>query len=56
MNIYETLGLVWVIFTSGLATIGLLYFAYRGLKLSFNKDRSSTERPEEGGKTFKIAS
>ena len=57
MNIYEALGLTWVVFTSGLATIGLLYFAYRGLKLSIKKieDGSSTEIPEEARKTFKIA-
>ena len=57
MNIYEALGFTWVIFTSTLATIELLYFAYRGVKLSFQKleDGKVTDVPEKARKIFKVA-
>lgn len=31
MNVYEVIGRVWVVFSTALCTVGLLYFAYLAL-------------------------
>ena len=56
MNVYEAVGLTWIIFTSLLATVGVLYFAYVGVKISIKNHQvaSANEIPEEGRKIFKI--
>lgn len=33
MNIYETIGICWVILTSAIATVEVLYLAYIGLRV-----------------------
>jgi hypothetical protein len=38
MSIFETLGLVWIILTSTLATVGLFYLAYVGIKTILKKE------------------
>jgi hypothetical protein len=57
MNVYETVGLTWIIFTSSLATAGMVYFAYVGVKISIQKHQSASanEIPDEVRKMFKIA-
>ena len=37
MNIYEAFGMAWVLFTSLLATIGILYLAFVGIKTTVIK-------------------
>lgn len=32
MNIFEVIGMAWVILTSALATVAIFGFAYRGLR------------------------
>jgi threonine/homoserine/homoserine lactone efflux protein len=56
MNVYEAIGVGWVIFTSLLATVGMVYFAYLGVKLSIEKRQSASanEIPDEVRKMFKI--
>jgi len=34
MSIYEAIGMAWVIFSSALATVGILYLAFVGLRLT----------------------
>ena len=59
MNIFETIGLAWVIFTSALASVAILYLAFTGLKVVVNKERKGdTETvnvPVEVKEMFKIA-
>ena len=52
MSILETLGLIWVVLTSSLATLGFFYLAYVGLKTVLKKD---VGLPIEVKKMFKIA-
>jgi hypothetical protein len=52
MSIFETLGLVWIILTSSLATVGLFYLAYVGLKTMLKKE---AEVPTEVKEMFRIA-
>ena len=52
MSIFETLGLVWIILTSSLATIGLFYLAYVGLKSILQQH---PDLPAEVREMFKIA-
>ena len=52
MSIFETLGLVWIILTSALATVGLFYLAYVGLKTMLKKEH---ELPAEVKEMFRIA-
>ena len=37
MNIYEAVGLTWIIFTCLLSTVGIIYFAYVGVEISIKK-------------------
>jgi hypothetical protein len=52
MNIFETLGLIWIVLTSSLATVSLFYLAYVGLKAMLKKEM---ELPNEIKKMFRIA-
>ena len=56
MTIFETIGMAWVIFTSSLATVAIIYLSYVGLKTSFSKDsRENADVPLEVKEMFKIA-
>jgi hypothetical protein len=57
MSIFEALGLAWVIFSSALATVGILYLAFVGLKVSLDKaqEAKETDVPVEVKEMFKIA-
>jgi hypothetical protein len=54
MSIFSTIGLAWVIFSSLLASIQVLYLAYRGLKTfiypAFLESKSSRIIPVLWGK------
>jgi threonine/homoserine/homoserine lactone efflux protein len=52
MSIFEALGLVWIVLTSSLATVGLFYLAYVGLKALLKKE---VELPTEVKEMFRIA-
>jgi hydrogenase-4 membrane subunit HyfE len=56
VNIYEAVGLTWIILTSLLATAGILYFAYIGVKISIKMHQGAIDEiPAEVRKMFKIA-
>ena len=57
MSIYEAIGMAWVIFTSALATVGILYLAFVGLKVRLDKAQEDKESdvPVEVKEMFKIA-
>ena len=57
MSIYEAVGMAWVIFTSALATVGILYLAFVGLKVRLDKAQEDKESdvPVEVKEMFKIA-
>jgi len=58
MSIYEAIGMAWVIFTSAIATVAILYLAFVGLKtvLSRHQEESrDSEVPVEVKEMFKIA-
>jgi hypothetical protein len=59
MTIFETIGMAWVIFTSALATVAIIYFAFVGLKTRININEESresdTDVPLEVKEMFKIA-
>jgi hypothetical protein len=57
MTIFETIGMAWVIFTSALATVAIIYLAFVGLKVVINKDakESDSDVPVEVKEMFKIA-
>jgi hypothetical protein len=57
MSIYEAIGTAWVIFTSAIATVEILYLAFVGLKTVSNKQRElrDTDVPVEVKEMFKIA-
>jgi threonine/homoserine/homoserine lactone efflux protein len=57
MSIYEAIGTAWVIFTSAIATVGILYLAFVGLKTVTNKRQEvqDSEVPAEVKEMFKIA-
>jgi len=56
MSIYEAIGMSWVIFTSALASVEILYLAYVGLKTIVNKPQTRDgEVPVEVKEMFKIA-
>ena len=57
MSIYEAVGMAWVIFTSALATVAILYFAFIGLKTTMNRqlEPKDSEVPVEVKEMFKIA-
>ena len=58
MSIYEAIGMAWIIFTSTLATVGILYLAYLGLRSALKQQqegRENNEVPAEVKEMFKIA-
>jgi hypothetical protein len=57
MSIYEAIGTAWVIFTSAIATVEILYLAFVGLKTIVNKEQESRDSdvPAEVKEMFKIA-
>lgn len=58
MSIYEAIGTAWVIFTSAIATVEILYLAFVGLKTVTNKQhdvREADNVPAEVKEMFKIA-
>jgi hypothetical protein len=59
MNIFETIGLTWVIFTSALASVAILYLSFVGLKVVVHKqgkgDLDTVNVPVEVKEMFKIA-
>jgi archaellum component FlaF (FlaF/FlaG flagellin family) len=57
MSIYEAVGMAWVIFTSALATVSILYLAFVGLKVTVDKaqEAKETDVPVEVKEMFKIA-
>ena len=57
MSIYEAIGTAWVIFTSSIATVEILYLAFVGLKTMVHKpqDARDSDVPVEVKEMFKIA-
>jgi len=57
MSIYEAIGMAWVIFTSTLATVAILYLSYAGLKTVAIKHQEARDSdvPVEVKEMFKIA-
>jgi len=59
MNIFETIGLAWVIFTSTLASVAIIYLSFVGLKVvvsrSTREETESVNVPVEVKEMFKIA-
>jgi len=57
MSIYEAIGMAWVILSSALATVGILYLAYVGLKVLINteSDAKDSAVPVEVKEMFKVA-
>jgi hypothetical protein len=57
MSIYEAIGIAWVIFTSSLATIAIIYLAIVGLRSVLPKqaERREQESPMQVAEMFKIA-
>jgi archaellum component FlaF (FlaF/FlaG flagellin family) len=58
MSIYEAVGMAWVIFSSALATVGILYLAFVGLRVTIDKaqeERETADVPVEVKEMFKIA-
>lgn len=54
MTIFETIGMAWVIFTSALATVAIIYLAFVGLKVVINTAKDG-DVPVEVKEMFKIA-
>jgi hypothetical protein len=57
MSIYEAIGTAWVIFTSAIATVEILYLAFVGLRTVINRQREvqDSDVPVEVKEMFKIA-
>jgi len=57
MSIFEAFGMAWVIFTSAIASVEIIYLAFIGLKTVLNKQRDGrdSEVPAEVKEMFKIA-
>jgi hypothetical protein len=55
MNIFETIGLAWVIFTSSLATVAVIYLSIVGLKSLLRRQPKDIDVPVEVKEMFKIA-
>jgi hypothetical protein len=61
MSIYEAIGMAWVIFTSGLASIGFFYLAFLGLRTVVNEqaqkgtEDGSIKVPIDVKEMFKVA-
>ena len=55
MSVFETIGFAWVIFTSTLATVEIIYLTAVGLKTIVHKETpKSIEVPVEVKEMFKI--
>jgi predicted lipid-binding transport protein (Tim44 family) len=56
MNIYEAIGMAWVIFASAIATVEILYLAFVGLRTVIRKqgDVRDGDIPVEVKEMFKI--
>ena len=55
MSIYEAIGTVWVIFTSAIATVGILYLAFIGLRTVTKKHQDrDADVPVEVKEMFKL--
>ena len=56
MSIYEAIGMAWVIFTSAIASVEILYLAFVGLRTIVNKPEArDSDVPVEVKEMFKIA-
>ena len=58
MSIFETIGMAWVVFTSALATVAIMYLSFVGLKVVVKKaerEAESVNVPVEVKEMFKIA-
>jgi hypothetical protein len=55
MTILETIGMAWIIFTSALSTIGIIYLSFIGLKSVMIREPRDPEMPVEVKEMFKIA-
>jgi hypothetical protein len=56
MSIFEAIGMVWVIFTSAIASVEILYLAYMGVKALLKQQHSrDTDLPVEVKEMFKMA-
>ena len=57
MSIYEAIGMAWVIFTSAIATVEILYLAFVGLWTILKKQEEARDSdvPVEVKEMFKIA-
>ena len=53
MSIYEAVGLAWVIFTSAMATVAILFLAFVGFR-AIVKSQIREEIPGEIKQMFKI--
>jgi hypothetical protein len=54
MSIYEAVGLAWVIFTSAMATVAILYLAFVGFRAIVKSQQIREEVPAEIKQMFKI--
>ncbi|HYR92463.1 MAG TPA: hypothetical protein VE422_50940 [Terriglobia bacterium] len=57
MSIYEAVGMAWIIFTSAIASVAIMYLAFVGLRVVINKQQEAkdTDVPVEVKEMFKIA-
>jgi hypothetical protein len=55
MTIFETIGMAWVIFTSSLATVSIVYLAFIGLRSLMTKEDKDNDVPVEVKEMFKVA-
>ena len=56
MTIFETIGMAWVIFTSALATVAIVYLAFIGLRaMMIAKENKDADVPVEVKEMFKVA-
>lgn len=55
MTVFETIGMAWVIFTSSLATVGIIYLSFVGLKVVVKKEPKDGAVAAEVKEMFNIA-
>jgi hypothetical protein len=57
MSIYEAIGMAWVIFTSSIATVAILYLSFVGLRTIVTEQEQTRDSdvPAEVKEMFKIA-
>jgi hypothetical protein len=55
MSVYEAVGMAWIIFTSAIATLEIVFLALVGLKTLLNKSWLTTDIPAEVKEMFKIS-